>query len=194
MWIKNKVLGIALTVLVCNSVLFSQMRLGLDVSGKFKISDPVNETYDSDKGIVIGYDQLLQDEDKMQLGVGGEFMMARGVEEFSTGKGSFHSFYGYGKYALDKTTYAYGRIGYSIHSGDDDYTDCGTGCNITPGGGLMFAFGGGYALTPSVSLEGLFSSHSGDFTFSSTDDDELYSATYKLSYTRFSIGLRYTLQ
>ena len=189
MWIKNKVLGIALTVLVCNSVLFSQMRLGLDVSGKFKISDPVNETYDSDKGIVIGYDHLLQDQDKMQLGVGGEFMVSRGVEEFSEGKAAFHSFYGYGKYALDKTTYAYGRLGYNIHTGDDDYTDFGEGIDATLAGGMMYSFGGGYALTPSVSVEGLFSSHSGEVTLSAVGYEN---ETIKLTYTRFSIGIRYT--
>ena len=194
MFIKNKVFGFVLAVLLCNSVLFSQMRLGLDVSGKFKISAlGESETYDSDKGIVIGYDHLLQDQEKIQLGVGGEFMIGRGIEEFSSGKGAFHSFYGYGKYALDKTTYAYGRLGYNTHTGDDDYTDC-PGCNITLSGGMMYSFGGGFALNPKVSLEGLFTSHSGDYTMTGTFDGLYINQKIKLAYTRFSIGIRYTLQ
>ena len=47
-------------------------------------------------------DAVISDQDGLKFGVGGEFMVARGIEEFSEGKGSFHSVYGFGKYALNE--------------------------------------------------------------------------------------------
>lgn len=53
-------------------------------------------------------------------------------------------------------------------------------------GGLKFGVGGGFSLTPTVSFEGLFASHSGGFTLSAYGwEDE----KYKLTYTRISLGL-----
>ena len=180
---------IIIIALSCNYSIFSQIRFGLDVSGDYKLSyEGESETYDVENGVVIGYDHVTQNKDKIQLGVGGEFMLNRGIEEWSDGKASFHSVYGFGKYMLDEKLYGYGRVGYNFHTGDDDYTECPE-CTITLGGGLMFAFGGGYALTPTIRLEGQLVSHSGDATFSIFGFDD---TTYKIKYSRTSIGIIFT--
>ena len=110
-------------------------------------------------------------------------MIGRGVEEFGECKGSFHSVYGFGKYSLNEKAYGFGRVGYNFHTGDDDYTDTGSSLiDMELTGGMMYAFGGGFSLTPTVSFEGLFSSHSGKVV---TSED----FTIKLTYTRISLGL-----
>ena len=188
-------LRLVVLVLLCNSCLFSQIRLGLDISGDYKMSaDGDSETYDMDNGLVIGYDYLLQNQDKMQLGVGAEFMFNKGAENESQGKVAFHSLYGYGKYALDEKIYGYGRIGYNFHTGDDDYQDLGAlifgeGINTTLEGGLSYAFGGGFTLTPTIKLEFLLASHNGNAIVSYENLEE----TIKVTYKRTSIGIIYTL-
>ena len=182
---------IIIVALSCNFTIFSQTRLGIDISGKYKLTaEGDSETYDVDKGAVIGYDYVAQKKDKIQLGVGGEYMFNRGIEEWSEGKAAFHSVYGFGKYFLDEKIYGYSRIGYNFHTGDDDYTECNE-CTLTLGGGLMFAFGGGFALTPNIRLEGQLVSHQGDATvnFSESGYDDI---TLKLKYSRTSIGIIYT--
>jgi hypothetical protein len=55
----------------------------------------------------------------------------------------------------------------------------------------MYAFGGGFSMTPKISIEGLFANHSGKsiIDLGSGYDD----MTFKLTYTRISVGLVYTL-
>ena len=167
-------------------MLFGQLRGGFDVSGKYKIAaEGESSTYDAESGIVIGYDSVIQDQGELKLGVGAEFMLGRGAEEFAEGKASFHSVYGFGKYSLNEKAYGLGRIGYNIHTGDDDYKDYGVGINTELTGGLMYAIGGGFSMTPKVSLEGLFASHSGGITYSANGEE----AKIKLTYTRISLGL-----
>ena len=169
----------------------SQVHLGLDMSGKIKMAyDGDSSTFDTDTGLIVGYEKLLDEADELSYGLGGEFMFGRGVEEFSTGKAAFHSIYGYGKYGIDDKLYAYGRVGYNIHTGDDDYTDGGDGVNTTLEGGMMYSFGGGYSLNQKVNLEGLFSTHSGSVKFSASGYEDI---TIKLTYTRFTIGVRINL-
>ena len=182
---------IVTVILLCNYSIFSQIRVGLDISGDFDLSyDGESENYDTDNGVIIGYDYVVQNQDKIQLGVGGEYMINRGIEEWSEGKGAFHSVYGFGQYSFDEKIYGYGRVGYNYHTGDDDYTECDE-CTLTLGGGLMFAFGGGFALTPNIRLEGQLVSHQGDATvnFSESGYDDI---TLKLKYSRTSIGIIYT--
>ena len=186
-------LRITITSLIAmNCFLSGQLRVGFDTSGEFKMAyEGDSETYDSESGIVIGYDHIIQDQGVLKFGVGGEFMIGRGIEEFAEGKGSFHSVYGFGKYSLNEKVYGLGRVGYNFHTGDDDYTDTGvSGIDMELTGGMMYAFGGGFSMTPTVSFEGLFASHSGGFTLSASGyDDE----KYKLTYTRVSLGLVFTL-
>ena len=166
------------SLLSINCLLFGQLRGGFDVSGEFKLAyEGDSETYDSESGIVIGYDHIIQDQGELKFGVGGEFMIGRGIEEFAEGKGSFHSVYGFGKYSLNEKAYGFGRVGYNFHTGNDDYKG-----DATLKGGMMYAFGGGYSLTPTVSFEGLFASHSGKVV---TSED----FTIKSTYTRISLGL-----
>jgi len=178
------------SLLSINCMLFGQLRAGFDVSGEFKVAyGGESSTYDSESGIVIGYDAVMQDQGELKLGVGGEFMISRGVEDFGEGKGSFHSVYGFGKYSLNEKVYGLGRVGYNFHTGDDDYTDTGvSGIDMELTGGMMYAFGGGFSMTPTVSFEGLFASHSGGITLSAGADD----AKFKIIYTRVSLGLVYT--
>ena len=165
------------SLLSINCLLFGQLRGGFDVGGEFKVAyEGESETFDSESGIVIGYDHIIQDQGELKFGVGGEFMLARGIEEYAEGKGSFHSVYGFGKYSLNEKAYGLGRVGYNFHTGDDDYKG-----DATLEGGMMYAFGGGFSLTPTVSFEGLFASHSGKAVL----DD----ATIKMTYTRTSLGL-----
>ena len=58
-------------------------------------------------------------------------------------------------------------------------------------GELKFGVGGGFSLTPTVSFEGLFASHSGKAVvdMGSGYDD----MTWKLTYTRISLGLVFIL-
>jgi len=180
------------SLLSINCLLFGQLRAGFDVSGEFKVAyGGESETFDAESGIVIGYDAVMQDEGGLKLGVGGEFMIGRGVEEFGEGKGSFHSVYGFGKYSLNEKAYGFGRVGYNFHTGDDDYTDTGSSLiDMELTGGMMYAFGGGFSMTPKISFEGLFASHSGGFTLSASGyEDE----KYKLTYTRISLGLVFIL-
>ena len=180
---------IIIVALLCNFSIFSQTRLGLDLSGDYKLSyEGESETYDAESGIVIGYDHVAQKQDRIQLGVGGEYMLNRGIEEWSEGKAAFHSVYGFGKYFIDEKFYGYGRVGYNFHTVDSDYKECDE-CTLTLGGGLMFAFGGGFALTPNIGLEGQLVSHSGDATVSQTEYSDV---TFKLKYSRTSIGIVYT--
>ena len=180
------------SLLSINCLLFGQIRAGFDVSGEFKVAyEGDSETYDAESGIVIGYDHILQDQGELKFGVGGEFMLGRGVEEFAEGKGSFHSVYGFGKYSLNEKVYGFGRVGYNFHTGDDDYTDTGSSLiDMELTGGMMYAFGGGFSMTPKVSFEGLFASHAGGFTLSASGyEDE----KYKLTYTRISLGVVFIL-
>ncbi len=74
---------------------------------------------------------------------------------------------------------------------DDDYTDTGVpGVDMELTGGLMYAYGGGFSMTPKVSFESIFATHEGGFTLSMSGYDDM---KYKLSYTRFSIGLVFIL-
>ena len=176
------------SLLSINCLLFGQLRGGFDVSGEFKLdydSTGVGETYDSESGIVIGYDEIILDQGELKFGAGLEFMLARGFEDYrkseskseGEGKVSFHSVYGFGKYSLNEKAYGFGRVGYNFHTGNDDYKG-----DATLKGGMMYAFGGGYSLTPTVSFEGLFASHSGKVV---TSED----ITIKSTYTRISLGL-----
>ena len=175
------------SLLSINCLLFGQLRGGFDVSGEFKLDyDSTGvETYDSESGIVIGYDEIILDQGELKFGAGLEFMLARGVEDSRKseseteggGKVSFHSVYGFGKYSLNEKAYGFGRVGYNFHTGNDDYKG-----DATLKGGMMYAFGGGYSLTPTVSFEGLFASHSGKVV---TSED----FTIKSTYTRISLGL-----
>ena len=166
------------SLLSINCLLFGQLRGGFDVSGEFKMAaEGESNTYDAESGIVIGYDAVIQDQGELKFGVGSEFMLGRGIEDFAEGKGSFHSVYGFGKYSLNEKAYGFGRVGYNFHTGDDDYKG-----DATLKGGMMYAFGGGYSLTPTVSFEGLFASHSGKVV---TSED----FTIKSTYTRISLGL-----
>ena len=178
--------------LAINCFLSAQLRGGFDTSGDYKLSYEGNsDTYSSESGIVVGYDAVISDQDGLKFGVGGEFMVARGIEEFSEGTGSFHSVYGFGKYALNEKIYGIGRVGYNFHTGDDDYTDTGDpGVDMELTGGLMYAYGGGFSMTPKVSFESIFATHEGGFTLSMSGYDDM---KYKLSYTRFSIGLVFIL-
>ena len=197
---KNIYLIISIISLFSNVLLFSQIRVGMDVSGSFDISYPSvldqdSEDYDADSGIIIGYDYMVQKQDKLSLGVGAEYMMQRGVEDFSEGKAAFHSIYGFGKYLIDDKMYGLARLGYNIHTGDDDYTDTEPiGGKIDLSGGMMFTFGGGYSLTPQLNIEASYSSHSGGFEWSGSAIDEVYGGDldFKLKYTRFNIGFVYT--
>jgi len=197
---KNKLFyGSVLAILSFNNLMFSQIHVGMDVSGSFDISYPSelevdSEDYDSDNGLVIGYDYLVQKQDQVNLGVGVEYMMLRGIDEFSEGKGAFHSIYGFGKYLVDDKIYGLGRLGYSIHTGDDDYTDTDGFGKIELKGGMMYTLGGGYSLTPNINLEASYSSHAGGFELSGSDITEMFGSSldYKLKYTRFNIGIIYT--
>tara|TARA_Y100000294_G_C8413580_1_gene279821 strand:+ start:104 stop:706 length:603 start_codon:yes stop_codon:yes gene_type:complete len=197
---KDKLLsGLVLAILSFNNLMFSQIHVGMDVSGSFDISYPSeldldSEDYDSDNGLVIGYDYVIQKQDQINLGVGVEYMMLRGVDEFSEGKGAFHSIYGFGKYLVDNKIYGLGRLGYSIHTGDDDYTDTDGVGKIELEGGMMYSLGGGYSLTPNINLEASYSSHAGGFEYSGSEITEYYGSSldYKLKYTRFNIGIIYT--
>ena len=179
------------SLLSLNCLLFGQIRAGFDVSGNYKYAyQGDSETYDADKGVVIGFDYTIQDQGELKFGAGGEFMISRGVEDFAEGKGSFHSVYGFGKYSLNEKVYGFGRVGYSFHTGDDDYTDTGSSeIDMELTGGMMYAFGGGFSMTPKVTLEGSFASHSGDMTLSASgySDEKI-----KLTYTRISLGLVFT--
>ena len=181
------------TLLSINCLLFGQLRAGFDVSGEFKAAyEGESVTYDAESGIVIGYDAVMQDEGGLKFGVGGEFMIGRGVEEFGEGKRSFHSVYGFGKYSLNEKAYGLGRIGYNFHTGDDDYTEPpAPGVNVELTGGMMYAFGGGFSMTPTLSFEGLFASHSGKVIFELGSGYE--NITAKLTYTRISLGIVYIL-
>ena len=174
------------SLLSINCLLFGQLRGGFDISGELKVAyQGESETYDSESGIVIGYDEIILDQGELKFGAGLEFMLARGVEDSRKseneteggGKVSFHSVYGFGKYSLNEKAYGFGRVGYNFHTGDDDYKG-----DATLKGGMMYAFGGGYSLTPTVSFEGLFASHSGKVV---TSED----FTIKSTYTRISLGL-----
>jgi len=180
------------SLLSINCLLFGQLRAGFDVSGEYKVAyEGDSETYDSESGIVIGYDHILEDQGELKFGVGGEFMLGRGIEDYAEGKGSFHSVYGFGKYSLNEKVYGFGRVGYNFHTGDDDYTDTGSSeIDLELTGGMMYAFGGGFSMTPKISLEALFASHSGGMTLSGSGfDDE----KFKLTYTRISLGLVFAL-
>jgi hypothetical protein len=178
------------SLLSINCLLFGQLRAGFDISGDFKMAaEGESVTYDAESGIVIGYDAVMQDEGVLKLGVGGEFMIGRGVEEYAEGKGAFHSIYGFGKYSLNEKAYGLGRIGYNFHTGDDDYKDYGVGINTELTGGLMYAIGGGFSITPKMALEGLFASHSGGITLSANGEE----AKVKVTYTRISLGLVFIL-
>ncbi len=173
-------------------MLFGQLRAGFDVSGKYKIAvEGESDTEDADSGIVIGYDAVMQDEGKLKLGVGGEFMIGRGIEDYAEGKASFHSVYGFGKYSLNEKAYGLARVGYNFHTGDDDYTDCSitSDCKITLEGGMMYAFGCGFSIAPKMALEGLFASHSGGVTLSANGEE----VKGKITYTRISLGLIFIL-
>ena len=190
------------SLLSINCLLFGQIRAGFDVSGEFKLDyDSTGvETYDSESGIVIGYDEIILDQGELKFGAGLEFMLARGFEDYrkseskseGEGKVSFHSVYGFGKYSLNEKAYGLGRIGYNFHTGDDDYTEPpAPGVNVELTGGMMYAFGGGFSMTPKISFEGLFASHSGKaiVDLGSGYDD----VTFKLTYTRISLGIVYIL-
>ena len=178
------------SLLSINCLLFGQLRAGFDVSGEFKVAyGGESETFDAESGIVIGYDAVMQDEGGLKFGVGGEFMIGRGVEDLGEGKGSFHSVYGFGKFALNEKVYGLARVGYNFHTGDDDYKDYGVGVNTELTGGLMYAIGGGFSITPKMALEGLFASHSGGITLSANGEE----AKVKVTYTRISLGLVFIL-
>ena len=197
---KNIYLIISIISLFSNVLLFSQIRVGMDVSGSFDISYPSvldqdSEDYDADSGIIIGYDYMVQKQDKLSLGVGAEYMMQRGVEDFSEGKAAFHSIYGFGKYLIDDKMYGLARLGYNMHTGDDDYTDTGElGGTIKLSGGMMYSIGAGFSLTPNVNLEASHSLHAGEVNWSGDVITEYFGGDlgYKLKYTRFNIGVVYT--
>ena len=170
------------SLLSINCLLFGQLRGGFDVSGEFKMAA---------EGESNTYDAVIQDQGELKFGVGAEFMLGRGIEDFAEGKGSFHSVYGFGKYSLNEKVYGLGRVGYNFHTGDDDYKDSGaSGVDVTLGGGMMYAFGGGFSMTPKMSFEGVFASHSGTFTLSASSYEDF---KYKVTYTRISLGLVYIL-
>ena len=180
------------TLLSINCLLFGQIRVGFDINGKAKFTAQTSFTADVESGIVIGYDYVIQDQEELKFGVGGEFMLGRGFEDFGTGNGSFHSVYGFGKYSLNEKAYGFGRVGYNSYTGDDDYTDTGSSLiDMELTGGMMYAFGGGFSMTPKISFEGLFASHSGKAIF---DIGSGYGdITAKLTYTRISLGIVYIL-
>ena len=191
-------------VLLCNSFLFSQLRLGLDISGDVKVAwqsvsdlDGSSDTYAPDKGIIIGYDYLTKEQDQLHLGIGGEYMIGREAEE-SHGKLSFHSIYGFGKYAIDDKLYGLARLGYNIHTGDDEYRESipldGGSTTLKHTGGMMYSFGGGYSLTPNINIEALHSSHAGKSTFSGSAVEALLGddLVMKINYTRLTVAIVYT--
>ena len=178
------------SILSMNCLLFGQLRAGFDVSGELKVAAQGNsETVDAETGITIGYDVVTQDQGILKLGIGGEFMIGRGAEDFGEGKGAFHSVYGFGKYSLNEQAYGLGRVGYNFHTGDDDYKDAGYGINVDLEGGMMYSIGGGFLMTPTIALEGTFSSHSGGIKLSANGISE----TVKITYTRMSLGVVFTL-
>ena len=199
--LKNKKIyyGLLIAILSCNVLIFTQIRVGMDVSGTFDISYPSelgvdNDDYDSDNGLILGYDHVVQKQDKLNLGFGAEYMMQRGVEEFSEGKGAFHSIYGFGNYLVDDKIYGLVRLGYSMHTGDDDYTDTEGVGKIELQGGMMYTLGGGYSLTPNLNLEASYSSHSGGFEWGGSDIVALFGSDldYKVKYSRLNIAIIYT--
>ena len=141
-----------------------------------------------DNGIVFGYEEIIEDQGNLIYGLGGEYMVSRGIEDY-VGKGSFHSIYGFSRYFLNKKLYGYGRAGQNFHTGDDDYTEC-IDCDIELEGGTMYGFGGGVVLTPNVTFECQFISHSGKIII---DYDEIGYEDGKasLNYTRTNFSLVY---
>ena len=181
------------SLLSINCLLFGQLRAGFDVSGEFKMAaEGESLTFDAESGIVIGYDHIIKDKGKLKFGVGGEIMGGRKAKNSDNGKWSFHSVYCFGKYSLNEKAYGFGRVGYNFHTGDDDYTDAdSSGLDMELTGGMMYALGGGFSMTPKVSFEGLFASHSGEVV---VDGGSGYNdVTIKLTYTRISLGLVFIL-
>ena len=178
------------SLLSMNCLLFGQFRVAADLSGEFKAAyDGNSTTSDVETGITIGYDVVTQDQGMLKLGIGGEFMIGRGSEDFGEGKAAFHSVYGFGKYSLNEQAYGLGRVGYNFHTGDDDYADFGEGISVDLEGGMMYSIGGGFLMTPTIALEGTFSSHSGGVKLSANGNSE----TVKITYTRMSLGVVFTL-
>ena len=115
---KNLRKLVIFSLLSMNCLLFGQFRVAADLSGEFKAAYGGNSTTsDVETGITIGYDVVTQDQGILKLGIGGEFMIGRGAEDFGEGKGAFHSVYGFGKYSLNEQAYGLGRVGYNFHTG-----------------------------------------------------------------------------
>ena len=120
---KNKFyLSTVILLIICNSMLFGQLRVGFGLSSDYTMTILGMDTdTEVDGGLVLGYDHLLKDKDKMQFGVGGEFMLNRKFSDADDDSGiAFHSIYGYGKYLVNDSVYGVGRLGYNVHAWSSD--------------------------------------------------------------------------
>ena len=179
---KNKFyLSTVILLIICNSMLFGQLRVGYGLSSDYTWSVlGVDTDTEVDGGLVLGYDHLLKNKGNTQFGIGGEFMLNRKFSDADDDSGiAFHSIYGYGKYLVNESFYGFGKLGYNVHTwSSDDDPDLK--------GGLTFGGGGGYALNEKIAFEGIYSSHSGEFT------GEGNPFSFDVKYTCITIGLVYS--
>ena len=184
-----------LILLLCN-FLFSQLKLGFDINGEAKVSaSGDSQTVDIDNSVILGYERILEIDENLTYGLGGEFMINRGAEEFATGNFAFHSIYGYGNYKIDEKLYGIGRIGYNLFTGDDDFTDCSDFCEVTLEGGLMYGLGFGFSLTQKVDFEGMYITNEGKVKLN-YDNNYYYGiddTDAKFSYSRLNLALKMKL-
>jgi hypothetical protein len=155
-----------------------------DMGGSLKDEDT---SYDTDAGFSITGEYVMPYRDKMSIGGGITYQLARGAEggEFpANAEFNFIPLYGLVKYDLEEGAYVVGHLGYNLFSGNDDFVSGGE-----LGGGLYYAAGFGMNLAQFNNLEQMnvglmYSVNNG--TYTNTEDP-----ISNLSYSKLSLTFNY---
>ena len=147
-----------------------------DMGGSLKDAD---DSYDTDAGFSITGEYVMPYRDKMSLGGGITYQLARKLKD-SEAEFNFIPLYGLVKYDLEEGAYVVGHLGYNLFNGNDDFVGAGE-----LGGGLYYAAGFGMNLAQFNNLEDMnvglmYSVNNGTYTEDSTETSLTYS---KLSLT-----------
>jgi hypothetical protein len=161
----------------------------IDFGGKYLESNSFPGSVDTKMGFGIGGEAMLRVADKVNLGIGLQYLLERG---FDTNKGSDRKFGFvpiYGLVAFDFSRrvidpYLIFRIGYNIFKGNDEFTDSG---DVELVGGMSFAAGGGASINIPGSALGFFA----ELDYASNGGEE----RREISYRRLEacIGLSFNL-
>jgi len=160
---------------------------GLDLVDKFYLTNEYTDEkiingHTNMYPIIIGYDFSYKYKN-FNYGIGIETMTARGSKEFSNGKISFNSLYGFIKYNVLKDYYLISRIGYNTQSANSYWIECHA-CEINLNDGIVYGYGLGIG-----DIELMYIVHNVSTELNVYDNTYYKDQKFNIKYIRFNFSL-----